>query len=167
MQQALEQSAGDDLADLLVGHPAAREEGLVHLVAELAIEALGVGNLRDFGIDQALRQMEAELVGERDQGALVDQAVEQRREITSNRGIFGSGLLLADLLEPALHRLGHLALGDFLVAGLDQSIAAHAEAHVAGPEILDIAHGEAGQDPDQNNDHCGGADFRLGHAAEK
>ena len=47
-QQPLEQAAGDDLPDLRVGQPLLREELLIGLLAELAVEALGLRNLGDF-----------------------------------------------------------------------------------------------------------------------
>ena len=42
---------------------------LIGLLAELAVEPLGAGNLSDLGVDQSFRQVETELVGKGDQGA--------------------------------------------------------------------------------------------------
>ena len=65
--QALQQPPGDDVPHLRIGHFLLLQEGLVGLVADLAVEPLHLRDLGDFRIDQRLRQMEAELVGERDQ----------------------------------------------------------------------------------------------------
>ena len=95
-QQPLQQPARKDLADLRIGQPLLRQELLVGLLAELAVEALGVRHLRDFRIDQPLRQREAVFVGERDQRLLWSiSALEDRRQVADDAGIVGVRPLLA------------------------------------------------------------------------
>ena len=69
------------MPDLGVGQPLLGKELLVRRLAELAIEALGLRNLRDLGIDKSLRNREMELLGEGEEGLVGQKLVEQRVEV--------------------------------------------------------------------------------------
>ena len=97
----------------------------------------------------------------------IDQRVEHRAEVADDARIIGVRALLPRLLQPALHRIAHLALGDVLVADLRQRPAAHAEADLADAEVGKIGNREAGEDGDQHERHDAGADLGFGNAAEE
>ena len=137
-------------ADLGVGQPLLREELLIGLVAELAVQALGLRDLGDLGIDQPLRQVNAIFVGEGQQARAGRSALSRSgSKSPAMRRIVGFGILLAHLLQPPLHRVAHLALGDLLVADLGQRRAAHPEADLAGSELEMSPMREAGEDREQ------------------
>ena len=159
--------AGDDVADFRIGQPLLRQELAIGLLAELAVQPLGARDLRDLGVDQPLGQMEIIFVGEGDQRALVDQRAEDRLEIAGDGRIIGLGPLPSRVLEPALHRLAHLALADLLGADPGQRRAAHPEADIAGAEVGDIADREAGERTDREDRHEGHAEFGFGQATEE
>ena len=97
-QQLLEQAGSDEIADLSICQMLLREECLIGLVAELAVQSLRRGKPCDLGIDQSLRQGEAIFVGKSHQRALIDEVVDDRVEIAHDGRIAGFRLLLPHLL---------------------------------------------------------------------
>ena len=96
------------------------EERLIPLFAELAVEALGRGNLGDLAVDEALGQWEPIFVGECHQGSVVEQRFEDQVEVAEDARIIRLRPLLPNLLQPPLHRVAHLTLADILVTDLRQ-----------------------------------------------
>ena len=144
-----------------------REECLVGLVAELAVQPLRRGQPRDLGIDQSLRQGKAIFVGEGHQRALIDQVIDDGVEIAHDRRIAGVRLLLPHLLQPALEQVGEVGLLHLLIADLGQRAAAHDEARRAGAEVRQIGKCEAAEDRHANAGDDPRPDFRFCNAAEK
>ena len=166
-EQPLEQPGGENLANLRVAQPLLRQESAIGLLAELAVEALGAGDLRDLGVDDPPRQGKAVFVRERDQRPLLDQVVEDRFEVADDVRIIGIGALLPRLLQAPLHRIAHLALGHDLIAHFRERAAAQPEAHVAAAEIGQIGERETAEDGNQHEHHDPGADLGLGDATEE
>jgi hypothetical protein len=166
-QQPLKQAAGENIANLGVGEVLLREECLISAFVELAVQPLGGRNLRDFGVDQPLRQREVVLVGKGHEDPLVNERIEDRVQVADDAGVVGVGPLLPRLLQLALHLVAQLALGDFLVADLGQRPAARPEAEIAGAEIGKIGEREAAHDGDDHEHHDSSANLGLGYAAEE
>ena len=122
-----EQSAREDLPHLCVSQPLLREKRLIGLFAELAVEALGLRDLRNLSIDKSLREREVELLREGEKRLLVDEVVQERIEVAGDCRIIGVGFLLPNLLEPALHRLAHLWFCNLFAADLCERRTAETE----------------------------------------
>ena len=162
--QPLQKPAGQRLAQFAVGHPILLKEGGIGLLAELAVEPARVGNARDLGIDQPLRDGQAGRIGERLNGVFLNQSGDQRIEFAGEAGIIGLRVLLPRLGQPALERLADFAIGQFLAAHLCQCPALLTE--TARRDAADVSHCERCHDcqPDQRQDDR--AALGLGQVAE-
>ena len=152
-------------AHIGVGHLLLAQEALIGDLAELPVEPAGLRHAGDFAVDQLFRHDEAMVGGERHQRALVDHLVKDHPELPRQRGIGRLGILGLRLLERAVHRRAQVAIGDILVADIDQR--ATAATQRVGSDVADVGQRERRQDREQEHDQDDGPDPGLGQAAEK